>query len=386
MVRETCRYGHPVSATLTVFLGVLPRVSSLASMLAAAVSIAALAAPAPAATVLDTEGFESPLFSTTFDGTGHLEGQPASVPAEIWQKSGAGTSVATVQNSVALTGSQAVQLDRGPNSNDRWGVPLSGLPTSSTSRIVISWNMRVEDAGGPAGSFGPYFGVEAYDASGGIMLLGSFGVDATTGEVLYQATGTGFLTAPGPTVPFGVWNAFKIELDYATQTYSVYLNNAPVVTGIGFVDGALTAFTDADIMGLSAAGDATSMGLTGTAYYDNFLITEECEDTPTPTPTDTPTLTPTPTPTDTPSSTPTSTSRIPLGGDCVAPAECSTEFCVDGVCCDSACGGELERCNLPGQRGTCAGIVSPAPLLSWWGWVAGISLLVWSGFTALRRR
>src|SRR5260221_6331855 len=39
--------------------------------------------------------------------------------------------------------------------------------------------------------------------------------------------------------------------------------------------------------------------------------------------------------------------------DCTSPTQCASAFCVDGVCCNTACDGPLEQCNLPGERGTC---------------------------------
>ena len=131
-------------------------------------------------------------------------------------------------------------------------------------------------------TFGPFFGVEAYDDDGNpVGLLGSLGVDAATGDVLYQAAGTGFLTEIGSPVTFGQWNRFQIKLDYSTHQYSVYLNGGALGT-IGFVDqnnipGGLNEFSDADISTLAAAGDPASLALAGTAYYDNFLVREgEC--------------------------------------------------------------------------------------------------------------
>src|SRR6187401_505150 len=39
------------------------------------------------------------------------------------------------------------------------------------------------------------------------------------------------------------------------------------------------------------------------------------------------------------------------GEACGAAAECVTQSCVDGVCCDTACGGACEACNLPDNVG-----------------------------------
>jgi hypothetical protein len=254
----------------------------LVTVVGVATATALVSAPSHASVVLDTHGFEQPYFSTTFNpGTigsynGQLEGQPISPPNETWERSmDPGGSQAFVQNTVFAPGggTQAVQLNRAVNSNIRWGVPLSGLPAPGADKIVVAWDMRVE---GPAGTngpidpqqFGPFFGVETYAApGGGLTVLGTWGVDATTGEVLYQATGSGAFVAPGPTVAFGVWNTFQLLLDYSTKTYSGFLNGALVVSGIGFVDGAFTTFSDADISGIDAGSN-----LAGTAYFDNFTV------------------------------------------------------------------------------------------------------------------
>src|SRR5690606_23974280 len=41
--------------------------------------------------------------------------------------------------------------------------------------------------------------------------------------------------------------------------------------------------------------------------------------------------------------------------------QCASGYCVDGVCCNSACTGQCEACNLPGQAGVCLP-VSGAPV------------------------
>ena len=42
------------------------------------------------------------------------------------------------------------------------------------------------------------------------------------------------------------------------------------------------------------------------------------------------------------------------GSGCADGSECPSGFCSDGVCCDSACDGACETCNLPTIAGTCA--------------------------------
>jgi len=52
-------------------------------------------------------------------------------------------------------------------------------------------------------------------------------------------------------------------------------------------------------------------------------------------------------------STPTSTGTVAAGEQCEADDECSTGYCADGVCCNSACNGTCESCDAPGQEGQC---------------------------------
>jgi hypothetical protein len=243
-------------------------------------------------TIVDSVGFEQPKFDPAFfppgGYAGQLEGQapfPEPLPVGTWLRTkNTGNSTAKVINTVAAPGggTQSVQVDRTANSEVRWAVPVSGWP--SQRYICIDWDMRVEQAATPALSFGPFFGVEAYDDdAASIGLLASLGVDAATGEVLFQEGGNGFFVAPGPTVTFGAWNHFTILLDYLEHDFEVYVNMAQVNTNPlvsdEFVDhaevlGGLNEFTDADIAALAAGGDPGSLNATGTAYFDNFSVVE----------------------------------------------------------------------------------------------------------------
>lgn len=241
-------------------------------------ALAVGASEVKAQVIVDSQGFETPLFTTTFSGTGQLEGQtPATFNGTWLRTKGAGMSTAVVQSAVKASGNQAVKVDRVADSEDRWGVPVSGYPAGDF--ICISWDMRVEQTTGAANTFGPFFGMEAYDDdAASIGLLGSLGVDATTGDVLYQAAGTGFLTETGTTVSFGTWHNYMVDLDYITKTYTFAVDGVVLGTQ-GFVDeinvvGGLNEFTDANISALAAAGDPASQALLGTAYFDNFKVVE----------------------------------------------------------------------------------------------------------------
>jgi outer membrane protein assembly factor BamB len=48
----------------------------------------------------------------------------------------------------------------------------------------------------------------------------------------------------------------------------------------------------------------------------------------------------------------------PLGGGCVQASECASRFCVDGLCCDGACTGRCEACNVLASVGKCTAVTS----------------------------
>ncbi|MGL4512589.1 MAG: hypothetical protein ACRCT8_05815 [Lacipirellulaceae bacterium] len=229
--------------------------------LAAVACIAAFApAVARAGTVVATGGFEAPAYTT-----GQLRGQQG------WFVSDTGASTANVQTTIADGPGAAVRVDRAPNSDYRWAVPATGFPTGRY--VSVRWSMRVEQTTLSMFSTGPFMGVEAYDAVGALGLLGSLGVDAATGDVLYQLQDTGVLIETAADVVFGAWNNFELLFDFQTDTYRGFVNGT-LVAQTGFVDRAfgLNEFSDADIATFAAGADPASMALTGTAYFDNFVV------------------------------------------------------------------------------------------------------------------
>lgn len=147
---------------------------------------------------------------------------------------------------------------------------------SVSGTMEVDWALNVPQATG-AQSFGPYFGVETYDdpGSGTPLLIGSAGIDAKTGEVLYQEATTGYLDSTGITVSFNQFHTFKMLLDFDTQQYQVYVDGTLVETQ-GFVDSSpanpITSFTDADLSALAAEGDPLSQAATGSAYFDDYVV------------------------------------------------------------------------------------------------------------------
>ncbi len=239
--------------------------------------------------VVDSLGFETP-FTTTFAPmggggyAGQLEGQiPGPVPPTAggtWlQTSNAGTSTATIQTAVVDTGAQAVRVNHTSGSENRWGVPVSGWPNFGPQTapgspplryICIDWSMNVTPT--TASQLGPFFGIDANDDDfNPVSRLGFAGVNSANGEVVYD-TQVG-LFASGVFAPLGVWNDYRMVLDYATDSYGFMVNGILATPGwVPFVDGLLTTdlneFSDANIYSTNA-GVGTAPG---TAYYDNFTI------------------------------------------------------------------------------------------------------------------
>src|SRR5262249_10916193 len=55
---------------------------------------------------------------------------------------------------------------------------------------------------------------------------------------------------------------------------------------------------------------------------------------------------------------PTSTCSYINGLACTSDLQCASGFCADGVCCNSACTGKCQACNLGGSVGTCSSVLN----------------------------
>ena len=75
----------------------------------------------------------------------------------------------------------------------------------------------------------------------------------------------------------------------------------------------------------------------------------------------------------------------PNGSPCTAAADCLSDNCVDGVCCNTDCNGLNEACTLPGQVGTCASVATPSPLVSSTGGLLIVASLLLIGVGNLAR-
>lgn len=73
------------------------------------------------------------------------------------------------------------------------------------------------------------------------------------------------------------------------------------------------------------------------------------------------------------------------GQSCTDTGQCVTGLsCADGFCCNTACNGPQQACDLPGAEGTCS-IVQTAPTLSLWGQLLAVAFLLLVGWNLLSR-
>jgi hypothetical protein len=225
--------------------------------------------------LLDSHGFEAPAFSAGLlddqDSWRHVRSpDPGSLGTAVVQTSGG-----------SPTGAQSVLVTRGANSYDWWGSRgTAAFPGMTPQRfVIVDWDMRAEQSVVPS-ALGPFLGVEAWDqadlsnnpALAG--LLAGFGVDATTGELLY-GTSTGFLSTGAAPITFGEWNHYRLVLDYSgSRSYRVFFNGAQLGSSHSFVDTtpALTKFSRSAIAALGVAGDPSSLMVPGSAYVDNYVV------------------------------------------------------------------------------------------------------------------
>lgn len=233
------------------------------AIFAAAMGLFGATQSASAVVVYDSNGYEPTRFIA-----GELAGQDVQGP---WLKD-TGTGVAIVQSAITQSGSQAVQFTRpaAATGDTRYGVLEPLTPTGVLKVVRVIFDMRVTQTQIAGVDFGPFFGVEGYDGfNDDPKLIGSIGVDATTGEVLFQDD-QGFFTPTGDIATFGVFNNFVLELDYNTQLYRGYFNGTEVAES-PFVDAGIVGFTDAPLAALAATFDSIATA-TGTAYFDNYSI------------------------------------------------------------------------------------------------------------------
>ena len=233
-----------------------------------ALTLAATAA-ARGATVYDAAGFEPTRFAT-----GNLTNQDGGT----WIESGAAAGgSASVTTGAALNGSQGIQVTRiasAANGGDKryWPNTPALTPTAASPVVTVAWDMNVAANASPSVTTGPFFGIESYTPAA--ALIAAAGVDATTGEVLFEdpANGGAFNnTTADDTVTLNAWHHYVLAMDFTAGSATVTVDGALKQSIPSFLSAGATQFSDADLSALATAAEPANQ--TGLARFDNYSVT-----------------------------------------------------------------------------------------------------------------
>ena len=200
-------------------------------------ALAGLLSLAPAlATVIFSTGFEPPTYTT-----GQLAGQNG------WSMS----TVPVVENTTVFAGSQAVAANSSGGGSQVVEQPLS---YNATGQTVVASVEFMEGSGSQPEEWVPLY---AAGSSGTIAFLTIQSGNATPDS--------GFLPGSVP-VNVGQWYDYELVLNFATQTFSGYVDSTLI--GSGSFDTSETTLQDVDL----GFGGLPGMN-TATGYWDNLSIT-----------------------------------------------------------------------------------------------------------------
>jgi hypothetical protein len=266
-------------------------VRSVNGALACLCSIVVVGSASAQVPVYNSSGFEPGRFSTvTGAPPGNLIGQDSTAPGPLgaspngWLRvPSTSTSTAVVQTATVSTGLQAVRVTRPADNTMTGGLPTADsywavLENVTAQSVHIQWDMNVTQA--TLQPFGPFFGITVFDQSSGPQKrVATFGVDAVTGEVLIQDSGTGLIdvTPTDTTVSRGAWHTYQMVLNYngaGGGSYSLYVDDplrlTPIFTSPTFIDSGINKLTTAAIATFTV--DGAHINATGTAFFDNYSI------------------------------------------------------------------------------------------------------------------
>ena len=223
-----------------------------------------LVALAQGAGIYDSGGFESPVFllEQSLDG----QDPPSPLGNGSWAQDN-GSSVAVVTAANAIDGAKSIKITRSPGAtgNTRWGVVKALSPAVPNNVVDIRFDMQVVQK---TNEYGPLFGIEAYGSVlGAPKLIGSLLHDASSGELVCQRAGSGAYIGTGFYPDLKRHQHYRLSLNFTSRTCSLFANDQLVHTE-GFVNPAVTNFTDAPLVTVAAA----SVDETGSAYIDNYRI------------------------------------------------------------------------------------------------------------------
>jgi hypothetical protein len=205
------------------------------------------------------------LYTTDFSGfsTGDINTQSGGTPTKTWSQT---VSTNTAANVIA---GPALQIARTGTTGLTEVAPVFSPNVSlvgNTITVSTTVNVITPSTGNPADVDGPFFGITLV-GSGGAPALGSFGIDALSGSLLFDTGDFSFnaTTGAGPTGLSGPQTiSFSVTDTGSQDVLNAYLGNTLEYSATSsnfassFYAGFLGGFTDEPGQPGNDAGDATA--------------------------------------------------------------------------------------------------------------------------------
>ncbi|GIV08216.1 MAG: hypothetical protein KatS3mg019_0307 [Fimbriimonadales bacterium] len=116
-----------------------------------------------------------------------------------------------------------------------------------------------------------FYGIDAYNGAGALARVCAVRViDDNSIQMIRFVNGiTQEVVSTGVFVERDTWNRFRLDIDYTTRTFKVFVNGTPVAGDqTHFIqEAAGDVFGDADIYFVNFGGDSNDAG-----YYDNYYV------------------------------------------------------------------------------------------------------------------
>lgn len=181
-----------------------------------------------------------------------------------------GQGSGSIVDSFARSGDKSLKItpiDGAATGSNWWWKFIPHDTDASPNKVIrIKWDMYLEES-----TLQGIYGIDVYNGAGSLARVCAVRVlDTNEVQLLRFTDGTtqqAFNT--GTSVQRGVWNRFRLDIDYNTRTFKAYVNGTPVApdethpiqTAAGNV------FGDADIYFVNLGGDSNDAG-----YYDNYYV------------------------------------------------------------------------------------------------------------------
>ncbi len=208
------------------------------------------------------------LYSTGFEefNTGLISGQFS------WQQqlSTNGPGNGSIVNTFARSGSQSLKITpvdgTGTGSNWWWRDTIHDTSASPNKIVRIKWDMYLASS-----TLQGFYGIDVYNSGAPLARVCAVRVlDDNKIQLLRFANGITqdpFIT--DVSVERDSWNRFRLDIDYTTGTFRVFVNGTPVADDETHQIQAAAGpgFGDADIYFVNFGGDSNDVG-----YYDNYYV------------------------------------------------------------------------------------------------------------------